>query len=318
MKVALIGASGETGRSIVNGLLELSNKPDIVAVSRSSSFGSKNNEELRKLGVQVVAGDLKGPEDHLVQILTGVDVVISSITAAALPDQVFLANAAKRAKVGRFIPCFFGTACPPKGVMALRETKEDVLNHIKKIYLPYTVIDVGWWYQLSPPRVPSGRMDYALLAPMQRVFGDGTVPSALTHVSDIGRYVARIVVDPRTLNKMVFVYNEVFTQQQIWSIVEKLSGEGLERNYKTEAELNAEIAKVEEAIEQGSADQMTIQYLWVLQYHLSWGIRGDNTPENAKFLGYLISKDLYPEMTFVKYESYVTELLEGKGKKPYA
>lgn len=90
---------------------------------------------------------------------------------------------------------------------------------------------MGWWYEISPPRVPSGRADYGLLAPVTHLVGDGSVPSALTMVQDIGRYVARIIADPRTLNKMVFVHNEVWTQQQIFDKVEELSGEKLERNY---------------------------------------------------------------------------------------
>lgn len=57
------------------------------------------------------------------------------------------------------------------------------------------------------------------------------MPSALTYLQDIGRYVAKIIADPRTLNKMVFVYNELWTQQQIVDKVEELSGEKIERNY---------------------------------------------------------------------------------------
>jgi nucleoside-diphosphate-sugar epimerase len=102
---------------------------------------------------------------------------------------------------------------------------------MKKIHVPYTIIDVGWWYQLSPPRLPSGRIDNALVVPVDRLVGDGSVPSALTHLRDVGRYVARIIADPRTLNKMVFCYNEIYTQQQIWDTLERLSGEKLERKY---------------------------------------------------------------------------------------
>lgn len=109
--------------------------------------------------------------------------------------------------------------------------KEKVLNHIKSIYLPYTLIDVGWWYEISAPRVPSGRVDYGLMMPMPFFVGDGSVPSALTYLQDVGRYVAKIIADPRTLNRMVFVYNELWTQQQIVDKVEELSGEKVERKY---------------------------------------------------------------------------------------
>jgi uncharacterized protein YbjT (DUF2867 family) len=90
-------------------------------VTRESSLNSKKNDELRNQGVRVVAADLRGPEDDLVGLLRGADVVISTIVASALLDQIPLANAAKKAGVGRFIPCTFATACPPTGVMKLRE-----------------------------------------------------------------------------------------------------------------------------------------------------------------------------------------------------
>ena len=109
--------------------------------------------------------------------------------------------------------------------------KEDVLDHIKRAYLPYTVIDVGWWFELSAPRLPSGRIDYALLVPVERIVGDGNTPSACTHVRDIGRYVARVIADPCTVNKSVFTYSEVFTPEEVFAMVERLSGEALERKY---------------------------------------------------------------------------------------
>ena len=106
-----------------------------------------------------------------------------------------------------------------------------MLDHIKKIYLPYTFIDVGWWFQLSSPRLPSGKIDYALQFPNDSILGDGKVPSARTHIKDIGRYVAKVIVDPRTLNKSVFTYSEVLTTNEVFDIVERLSGEALERKF---------------------------------------------------------------------------------------
>lgn len=53
----------------------------------------------------------------------------------------------------------------------------------------------------------------------------------MTHLDDVGRYVARIVADPRTLNKMVFSYSELLTQEEVWNTVERVSGEKLERKY---------------------------------------------------------------------------------------
>ena len=91
-------------------------------MAREASLHSKKNEELRALGVTVIAGDLKGPKEDLIRIFKGADVLISTVNAAVLPDQKVLADAAKEAGVGRFVPCSFATAAPPRGVMKLRET----------------------------------------------------------------------------------------------------------------------------------------------------------------------------------------------------
>lgn len=106
-----------------------------------------------------------------------------------------------------------------------------MLNHIKNIFLPYTVIDVGWWYQVNLPRLPSGRIDYVAMETTDGIAGDGDVPFALTDLLDIGRYVARIIADPRTLNRMVFAYNELVTHSQLYDLLEEISGEKLERRY---------------------------------------------------------------------------------------
>jgi nucleoside-diphosphate-sugar epimerase len=109
--------------------------------------------------------------------------------------------------------------------------KEHVINHIKKVKLPYTIIDIGYWYQLMLPRLPSGRIDYALPLTLGGIAGDGNTPCAFTDLQDIGRWVARIIADPRTLNKMVFAYNAVLTMNQVYDMLEEASGEKIDRNY---------------------------------------------------------------------------------------
>ncbi len=104
-------------------------------------------------------------------------------------------------------------------------------NYVKKLRVPYTIIDVGWWYQIMQAKLPSGRTDHAVPRGEKPIPGDGNQPSAIIDLRDIGRYVARIVVDPRTLNKMVFAYNEVMSTNESYSILEKVSGEEVPRKY---------------------------------------------------------------------------------------
>ncbi|KAF5020053.1 hypothetical protein F66182_7934 [Fusarium sp. NRRL 66182] len=315
IKVALVGATGATGSSIVKGLLQSTKASyEITALIRPSSIDKPAVEHLKQEGVKVVAADLEGPQDQLVKALQGQDVVVSAIYFANIPSEKHLANAAKAAGVGRFVPCFFATVAPPKGVMALRDVKEDSLNHVKEIKLPYTVIDVGWWYQITLPGLPSGRTDYAVLIP-SIIVGDGDTPSALTDLGDVGRFVARILADPRTLNKMVFAYSEIYSQNQAWVLLEELSGEKIDRQYASAESILKDVQELK--AKQDGLGEASWRRRAEKDYKNSWGLRGDNTPEYARYLGYLDAKDLYPDLKSKTLKEYIQELLDKKALVPY-
>lgn len=174
--------------------------------------------------------DLSGPSEALVSALSGVDVLISAISAGSQLEQKALASAAREAGVKRFLPCGFTTIAPPGDVMILRDDKEEIYAHVKEIGLPYTVVDVGYWYQISYPRLPSGRVDYAMPLPNSDIHGDGEAPNILIDKRDIGRFVARIITDDRTLDRYVYACGAVLTENQIFAMMEELSGEKIERN----------------------------------------------------------------------------------------
>ncbi|UPK91680.1 hypothetical protein LCI18_002615 [Fusarium solani-melongenae] len=316
MKVAIVGATGQTGSVIVKALLESTTpKFEITALTRSSSLQKPQVLELAEKGVNIVAADLTGSEEELRKALTGIEVVISTIYGASVTAEIPLINAAKAIGVQRYVPCFFATVAPPIGALRLRELKEETFNHIKKIKLPYTIIDVGWWYQVNLPRLPSGRIDYAVMETTDGIAVDGNVPVALTDLRDVGPYTALIISDPRTLNRMVFAYNEVLTFNQMYDIAEKVSGEKLHRKYVPAEEIEARVREWEE--KNPAPDSVEFITLSQMQYWYSCCVRGDNTPENAQYLGYLLAKDLYPEFVGTTLESYAKDLLEGKGRKVY-
>ncbi|KAL5355509.1 NAD(P)-binding protein [Aspergillus floccosus] len=320
VRVAIVGASGETGQSIVNGLL---NDPDtvfdITALTRPQSLKKPVNVELQARGVRVVAADLNGPQEALVNVLSGMDVVISAIFFGSLGDERPLAEASKKAGVKRFLQSAFMIVVPPRGVVDFREQKEDNLNFIQKLRLPYTYVDAGWWYQITLPRLPSGRFDYVLPSsqPESPIGLDGNVPSALADIRDVGRYVAKIITDPRTLNKRVHVYNEVLTRNQVYEKIESVAGEQLPRNYVSEDEVLARIENARTSVNQNPSDLGAVGALTTTQLFYSWGIRGDNTPEYAQYLGYLDGKGLYPDFEFRKFEDYIKEVLDGKAVGVY-
>ncbi|RMJ16391.1 hypothetical protein CDV36_003959 [Fusarium kuroshium] len=306
MKVAIVGATGQTGSVIVKALLESTTpKFELTAVTRPSSLQKPRVLELAEKGVNVVAADLAGEEEELKKALTGIEIVISTIYGGSVTAEIPLINAAKAVGVQRYVPCFFATVAPPTGALRLRELKEETFNHIKKIKLPYTIIDVGWWYQVNLPRLPSGRIDYAVMETSDGIAVDGNVPVAFTDMRDIGLYTARIISDPRTLNRMVFAYNQVLTFNEMYDIAERVPAE----------EIDAQVREME--AKDPAPDSVDFITLTQMQYWNSCCVRGDNTPENAQYLGYLLAKDLYPEFVGTSLETYAREVLDGKGRKVY-
>lgn len=64
-------------------------------------------------------------------------------------------------------------------------------------------------------------------------------------------------------------------------------------------------------------DQSKRRMAYVAQYGVSKYIRRDNTPANAKYLGYLDARELYPDFKPISFSEYVGEVLDGKGRRPY-
>ena len=53
------------------------------------------------------------------------------------------------------------------------------------------------------------------------------------------------------------------------------------------------------------------------QYAITKYVRGDNTPEHARYLGYISANELFPEFRFKSYAEFVDELVAGKIERPY-
>jgi uncharacterized protein YbjT (DUF2867 family) len=324
LNVVIAGASGETGKSITYALLSEQSQFRITALARASSSSSDTYDDFASRGAIVKTVDFKDT-DGLVAALTGADAVLCCLQVGSGGVQDALMDAAYKARVGRFIPSFWATI-GPRGVMGLRDAKEASLDRIQRLSLPYTIIDVGWWFQISLPRVPSGKLDGVLTAPETSIGADGNTRMAITDLADVGKFVAKVIADPRTLNKRVFCYGEVTTQNQIFSTVESITGETIfDRQYLSMEEAEAVVARADEAIAANPADMAAHATKAVTEYKISYGIRGDNTPEYAKYLGYLDAKKLYPDLETKKFEEFVKGLVDGArtaklyvGKNPMA
>ncbi|KAJ5348545.1 uncharacterized protein N7506_001798 [Penicillium brevicompactum] len=308
--VLLVGAAGETGGSIAHGLLDDGNF-EVIALIRPTSIRKPSTTRLEDKGLQIRRCDLKDTEEHLIEALTDIDVVVSCVGPTEQQDQIHLARAAKKTRVKRFIPCGFITVCPPGGIMWLRDEKEIVYNQIRQLWLPYTIVDIGWWYQLAYPRLESGCVDYAMTSGNDEIVGDGNMPTALIDLRDVGRYMARIISDPRTLNRKIFAYNVVSTQNKIHELMEELSEESIVRNYIPEETICSKTVKTRQASETYPFDTRKFVPRYLAEFQLSCFIRGDNNPEYAKYLGYHSTQELYPDFKHTDFREYLESVIRG-------
>jgi hypothetical protein len=93
----------------------------ITALVRAASVDKPVVVEYSRRGVNVKTVDLSTVSDDLVEALIGMDVVIDCMTLSQTKEEIVLIEASSKAKVGRFVPSLWGPACPPRGVMFLRE-----------------------------------------------------------------------------------------------------------------------------------------------------------------------------------------------------
>ena len=132
-------------------------------------------------------------------------------------------------------------------------------------------------------------------------FGTGDVKTAVTDARDIGKFVARIIADPFTLNRYVFVYGDQVTQKEVIEIAERVSGRSIPLTYKSEEDV------VSEANENPDENLLT---KIGRDYMKSMWFRGDNTVERAKeeaYGGGLDARELYPDIEPNSLESWAKE-----------
>lgn len=149
------------------------------------------------------------------------------------------------------------------------------------------------------PRIRSEKLNHAALYSTSFSVDQGLAPCATTHIDDVGRFVARIIGDPRTINRLVFAYGEITNQRDVVQLVERLSGE------------KADIIAVTSEQVQKAVESHELE-LWpqvILEYAYNAWARGDNCPEKAKFLGYLDAKDLWPDLKAQTLEAAIKEAL---------
>ncbi|KAL5428866.1 hypothetical protein PMIN04_000481 [Paraphaeosphaeria minitans] len=124
----------------------------------------------------------------------------------------------------------------------------------------------------------------------------GNTKTLLSDKRDIGRFVARIIRDPRTLNRSVIAWSDEISQNEILSLIEAKTGETPSVSTVSASRLEAAVSTAERTIKEDPENRLA---------------------RNAKYLGYLDARELYPDLNPVKFEEYLDDLVEGKATTPY-
>ncbi|KAH9928022.1 NAD-P-binding protein [Epithele typhae] len=304
--VLILGPSGQTGTPVVQGLLESGNYR-VAGLIRPESLTKPSTDKLRTLGVEIRSGSLKDSMTDLKKHLEGVDIVVSCVAVPAILDQKDIIRAAKEVGVKRFVPCDWGTP-GARGLRPMTDMKYEIQDLVVELGLPYTFIDVGWWMQsfLPLPAHSKATPDRHALANTE--FAGGATPLALTDLRNVGRWTARILADPRTLNRAVIVWEDERTQKDAFEIGERESGQAgdlaAKRAHVSAEEVEARYTAAKAATEADPTAFEAIYPYWYMAYVKSLFALGENSLASAKKLGYLDAHELYPDMPQPKLERF--------------
>ncbi|RPD58064.1 NAD(P)-binding protein [Lentinus tigrinus ALCF2SS1-7] len=307
--VLVLGATGTTGGSIIKGLLASGNFR-IAALIRPASASKAATEKLRSAGIDIRLGDVEDSVEKHKETLAGVDILISAVIATVIAQQKNIILAAQQAGVKRVIPCDFGTP-GARGVRELHDQKLAIREFIKQHGIPHTFIDVGWWMQIYLPIPLRSTAPPEFKSMTHRIVGSGDTPILLTNNNHIGTFVARIIADPRTLDHEVIIWEDQASQLDAQEIGARLSGEGqklkeLYVNITAKEVLQAAAAAKERVTRDPSDWTGHVMQSWN-EYLYSMHILHENTLENAKRLGYLDARELYPDIATTTLEECAKE-----------
>ncbi|KAH9963338.1 NAD-P-binding protein [Russula dissimulans] len=206
---------------------------DVVVLTRQ---GSKTTVEG---DVKVIPVDYSNPES-IKAAVTGVDVVISTISGAALDVQGKIAEAAKEAGVKLFIPSEFGgvTEGESKGLFG---QKANIQDQLKGLGIPYLFLYTGpfadyIWAPFLNLDVKSGKVS---------VGGDGNKQITFTSRPDIARYLAYVLthVPPEQLkNRTLTIAGDNKSFNEIFKAYEEKTGKKIQVTYVPVTEIDAKIA----------------------------------------------------------------------------
>ncbi|KAJ4129213.1 hypothetical protein NW768_007748 [Fusarium equiseti] len=244
--VMILGGRGNLGPYLIAALLRASF--NVSVLSRVSS----STTDLTFHGATIAKSDYTF--SSLVQVFTGQDAVISTLSTANIAEQKTVINAAAAAKVKRFMPSEFGSDTSVEGLEDMApflKGKQDVMDYVKSKEaegLTWTALFTGPWidWMLIEGK---GLLCLDVKTKTGELVDAGEPKLTTTTVSQVGEATAAALLHPdKTKNQYVHVSSYNTTQNQVLEALERISGERFAMKQLSNAEL---YARAEKHIEDG-------------------------------------------------------------------
>ncbi|CAO2815037.1 unnamed protein product [Amaranthus hypochondriacus] len=303
-KILVIGGTGYIGKYIVEASAKLGNPTFALVREETISNPDKTPiiDNFKKLGVNLVTGDLYNHES-LVKAIKEVDVVISTVGAFQLADQVKIIDAIKEAgNVKRFFPSEFGVDVDRTSAVEPAKSTFDIKVQIRRATeaagIPYTFVSANLFAGYF---IPTFSQPGATAPPRDKVviLGDGNVTAVYNKEEDIGSYTILAADDPRTLNKILYIKppGNIYSFNQLVSLWEKKIGKTLEKEYVPEEQILKNI--------QESAVPINI----FLAISHAVFVKGDTTRIKIEASFGVEASELYPDVKYTSVDEYLNQFV---------
>ncbi len=258
-------------------------------------------DALKEEGATLVEGTIEDTAS-VERACRGMDAVISCVNGPPLSHQVALASAAKKAGARRFVPSEFGVdvILTPKGSCLLFDWKRDLHQPLQKTGIAVTYVYANGFF----PFWAASLGQLGLQAPPEKeveILGEGNVKMALLDMGDIAAYTVLMLDEPKTENREVSMLPvaNLYTQAELISLCERLSGKKLQRR-------TLSAATVDRNIEELAAIPDKMAYLIYAQIARSAWIQGLAGKRRADVLE---ATELFPSYRPVGVEAYLRGFL---------
>jgi len=259
--VALLGADGKLGPTVLNALL--SSKFNVTVLKRESSRTPSNYPQSVK--------EIRIPDDFahdtLVMTLKGQDAVIITTSGALIDLQKKLALAAAQAGVQRFIPADFGSVDSEsenaRKMVPLYGHKRGLRLYLQTLAEEYpafswTALVCGHFFDWSLKFMHIWVETHTI-----NFLDDGNTKASASTLGQIAKAVARILEradNPETKNRILYVQSFCKTQVEVKEALERVTGEKWKVNvYESEKYTKEQKALMDE----GNADAQE-EVVWIL------------------------------------------------------